>query len=86
MSDEVLVRVDNVSKKFCKSLKRSLWYGMCDTAQELNPFGVKGPGCRLQVPPVPTSLPPLQPVTFNLKPSHPYVMTSFGLLRMSASN
>lgn len=29
MSDEVFVRVDNVSKKFCKSLKRSLWYGMC---------------------------------------------------------
>ena len=40
MSDEVLVRVDNVSKKFCKSLKRSLWYGMCDTARELNPFGL----------------------------------------------
>lgn len=31
---EVLVKVENVSKKFCKDLKRSLWYGL----QELNPF------------------------------------------------
>jgi lipopolysaccharide transport system ATP-binding protein len=38
MDDEVLVRVENVSKKFCKSLKRSLWYGVQDIASELNPF------------------------------------------------
>ena len=25
MSDDVLVKVDNVSKRFCRSLKRSLW-------------------------------------------------------------
>ena len=25
--DEVLVRVEGVSKKFCRSLKKSLWYG-----------------------------------------------------------
>ena len=25
MSDDVLVRVENVSKRFCRSLKRSLW-------------------------------------------------------------
>jgi lipopolysaccharide transport system ATP-binding protein len=37
-SDEVLVRVEGVSKKFCRSLKRSLWYGICDIAGELNPF------------------------------------------------
>jgi len=42
MSDsEVLVKVENVSKKFCKSLKRSLWYGVQDIAAELNPFGEK---------------------------------------------
>ena len=35
---EVLVRVENVSKKFCRSLKRSLWYGVKDIAHELNPF------------------------------------------------
>ena len=37
--DEMLVRVDGVSKKFCRSLKKSLWYGVCDIASELNPFG-----------------------------------------------
>lgn len=36
--DEVLVRVEGVSKKFCRSLKRSLWYGLCDIGVELNPF------------------------------------------------
>ncbi len=37
-SDEVLVRVQGVSKKFCRSLKKSLWYGVCDIGAELNPF------------------------------------------------
>ena len=40
--DEVLVRVDGVSKKFCRSLKKSLWYGVCDIAGELNPFAKHG--------------------------------------------
>ena len=35
MSDEVLVKVENVSKKFCRSLKKSLWYGVQDIAGEL---------------------------------------------------
>ena len=35
--DEVLVRVEGVSKKFCRSLKKSLWYGVCDIASELLP-------------------------------------------------
>jgi lipopolysaccharide transport system ATP-binding protein len=43
-SDEVLVRVEGVSKKFCRSLKRSLWYGLCDIAGELNPFAGQGAG------------------------------------------
>ena len=37
--DEVLVRVEGVSKKFCRSLKKSLWYGVCDIAGELLSFG-----------------------------------------------
>jgi lipopolysaccharide transport system ATP-binding protein len=41
-SDEVLVRVEGVSKKFCRSLKRSLWYGVCDIGAELNPFAKRG--------------------------------------------
>jgi len=32
---EVLIRVKNVSKKFCRSLKKSLWYGMQDITSEL---------------------------------------------------
>jgi len=42
-SDEVLVRVEGVSKKFCRSLKKSLWYGVCDIAGELSPFGRRSP-------------------------------------------
>ncbi|MBW1677038.1 MAG: hypothetical protein JRJ79_10630 [Deltaproteobacteria bacterium] len=34
MSD-TLVTVDNVSKKFCRRLKRSLWRGMKDLDAEL---------------------------------------------------
>jgi lipopolysaccharide transport system ATP-binding protein len=32
---ETLVKVENVSKKFCRNLKRSLWYGMKDLGNEL---------------------------------------------------
>lgn len=34
MSDDVLIRVEGVSKKFCRSLKKSLWYGLKDIASE----------------------------------------------------
>jgi lipopolysaccharide transport system ATP-binding protein len=44
MNDEVLVKVENVSKKFCRSLKRSLWYGMQDMLSELNPFSHRSIG------------------------------------------
>jgi len=35
MSDDVLVKVQGVSKKFCRTLKRSLWYGVQDVAGEM---------------------------------------------------
>ena len=35
---EVLVCVEGVSKKFCRNLKKSLWYGVQDVVGELNPF------------------------------------------------
>jgi len=47
---EVLVRVEGVSKKFCRNLKKSLAYGVRDVLAELNPFrrtrpaGPGGPG------------------------------------------
>lgn len=34
---DILVRVEGVSKKFCRSLKKSLWYGVHDVASELLP-------------------------------------------------
>jgi len=35
MSNEILVKVESVSKKFCRDLKKSLWYGVQDIAGEL---------------------------------------------------
>jgi lipopolysaccharide transport system ATP-binding protein len=33
--NETLIKVENASKKFCRNLKRSLWYGMKDLGTEL---------------------------------------------------
>ena len=33
---DTLVNVDQVGKKFCRSLKRSLWYGLRDLGSELD--------------------------------------------------
>jgi len=35
MSEETLVQVNNLSKKFCRRLRRSLWYGIKDIGSEL---------------------------------------------------
>ncbi|MBF0340525.1 MAG: ABC transporter ATP-binding protein [Magnetococcales bacterium] len=35
MSQDLLVQVESVSKKFCRSLKRSLWHGVLDISREL---------------------------------------------------
>lgn len=34
-SDDVLIKVENVSKKFCRSLKRSMLYGIEDISRDL---------------------------------------------------
>src|SRR4029078_11456051 len=39
---EVLVKVEGVSKKFCRNLKRSLWYAVEDICSDLNPFSKNG--------------------------------------------
>ncbi|WP_298903212.1 ABC transporter ATP-binding protein [uncultured Psychroserpens sp.] len=36
MEKDLLIRVENVSKKFCKDLKLSLWYGVKDLASNLS--------------------------------------------------
>ena len=38
MSD-TLIKVENVSKKFCRDLKKSLWYGVKDIAGEIGRRG-----------------------------------------------
>jgi lipopolysaccharide transport system ATP-binding protein len=42
VSGDVLVRVERVFKRFCRDLRRSLWYGLRDIAHDLNPFGRNG--------------------------------------------
>jgi lipopolysaccharide transport system ATP-binding protein len=42
VNGELLVVAEHVSKKFCRSLKRSLWYGVKDIATALNPFAGNG--------------------------------------------
>ncbi len=39
MTDEVLIKAEHVSKRFCKSLRRSLWYGVTEVLRSLNPLG-----------------------------------------------
>ena len=34
MAEEVIVRVENISKTFCRDLKKSLWYGVRDIVAE----------------------------------------------------
>ena len=46
MSNDVLVKVDGVSKKFCRRLKLSLWYGVQDTIGDL--LGRDGSGHELR--------------------------------------
>ncbi len=36
MNNDVLVKCEHVSKKFCRGLKRSLWYGIQDISADLN--------------------------------------------------
>jgi hypothetical protein len=38
---EVLVRVEGVSKIFCRDLKKSLWYGLQGSAKDLFSWGRK---------------------------------------------
>ncbi|MDA3874296.1 MAG: hypothetical protein PF795_10110 [Kiritimatiellae bacterium] len=35
MSNEVLIRAENVGKKFCRNLKKSLFYGVQDVSYDL---------------------------------------------------
>lgn len=39
---EILVNAENVSKRFCRSLKRSLWYGLQDLSREIGYRSYRG--------------------------------------------
>jgi lipopolysaccharide transport system ATP-binding protein len=41
VADDVLISCEGVSKKFCRSLKRSLWYGAADMAREVAGAGTR---------------------------------------------
>lgn len=43
---EILVKAEGVSKKFCRDLKKSLWYGVKDVTSEL--FPIKNPQSGVQ--------------------------------------
>jgi lipopolysaccharide transport system ATP-binding protein len=61
MAGEILARASGISKKFCLSLKRSLWYGVQDIAAELNPFARTS---ALAEPGIADSASPLRPGEF----------------------
>src|SRR5262245_10280177 len=42
MGGDVLVRIEGISKKYCRDLKRSLWYGLKDAAADLIGRGEPG--------------------------------------------
>lgn len=40
-TSDCLLRVEGVSKKFCRNLKQSLWYGLQDVCRELSPWAAR---------------------------------------------
>lgn len=50
MNEEPLIVVENLGKKFCKSLKRSLYYGTHDIIKAINPFAGSGASAQSTIP------------------------------------
>jgi lipopolysaccharide transport system ATP-binding protein len=48
LSDDVVIRVEGVSKKFCRSLKRSMWYGFQDITRDVLSVRTNGQKLRPQ--------------------------------------
>ena len=66
MSEGVLVKVDNVGKRFCRSLMPSLWYGLQDLGSEIG--GRHHGGC---LPPEPSGSPAGTNPQSAAPPPHP---------------
>lgn len=47
MSEDVLIKAEHVSKKYCRTLRRSLWYGMKDVLHALNPLSKTQTECDI---------------------------------------
>ncbi len=62
MSGDTLVKVDGVSKKFCRDLKTSLWYGVQDLSNEIRGRRHSGDGALR-----PREFWAVKDVTFDLK-------------------
>lgn len=67
-NSDTLIKVEGVSKKFCLSLKKSLWYGLCDMGRELTG---RRHGSAHMAPPSISNLQPSTspPSTCSLQPS-----------------
>jgi lipopolysaccharide transport system ATP-binding protein len=61
LDPEVLIKVNNVSKKFCRDFKKSLWYGLKDTASDIFHPSKGSLVSRIEDQ---SSLPPLRPGEF----------------------
>ncbi|MFH0925068.1 MAG: hypothetical protein V1872_05460 [bacterium] len=46
MKDDVAIKVEHVSKKYCKSLKRSMIYGVADIAKNMLNFSASSDRLR----------------------------------------
>jgi lipopolysaccharide transport system ATP-binding protein len=69
LDPEVLIKVNNVSKKFCRDFKKSLWYGLKDTADDIFHAGKGSKSEIADASPTTeeqdqSSLPPLRPGEF----------------------
>jgi ABC-type polysaccharide/polyol phosphate transport system ATPase subunit len=61
MDDSLLLRVDHVSKKFCRRMRQSMYYGMCDVARGMMGCSSQSGSLRSH------EFWALQDVTFSLK-------------------
>jgi lipopolysaccharide transport system ATP-binding protein len=69
---DILIKVENVSKKFCRSLTKSLLYGVSDIARDLNPFARQNSAPASDLRSLPSGLRPdefwaVNDVSFELK-------------------
>ncbi|MGH9163765.1 MAG: ABC transporter ATP-binding protein [Vicinamibacteraceae bacterium] len=46
MARDIVVEVDSVAKKYCRSLRRSMWYGLVDGLRDVG--GIRPPSARLR--------------------------------------